>query len=251
MEALHKGKYVLRLATQQSEIKAAQKLRFSSFRAGQSGEMIDRDRFDDTCQHVLIHHAQSNELVCCFRMMSLSCGQDIDQSYSAQFYDLSALKSFPAPMLEIGRFCIKSGRSDPNIVRLAWSALTGFVDKKNVELLFGCSSFTGLNAAKYHEAFGYLHQNHLAPTGWAPLRKAQDIIPLYAEGHISDQYKFNNNNTIPPLLRAYLSMGGWVSDHAVVDQDLDSLHVFTGLIVKSVPRSRAKSLRSLNSPLKS
>jgi L-ornithine Nalpha-acyltransferase len=32
---------------------------------------------------------------------------------------------------------------------------------------------------------------------------------------------------LPPLLRTYLGMGGWVSDHAVVDRELDTLHVFT------------------------
>ena len=45
---------------------------------------------------------------------------------------------------------------------------------------------------------------------------------------------------MPPLLRGYLSLGGWVSDHAVIDPDLKTLHVFTGLEVKRVPSRRAK-----------
>jgi hypothetical protein len=38
-------------------------------------------------------------------------------------------------------------------------------------------------------------------------------------------------------------MGGWVSDHAVVDIDLDTLHVFTGLEIGRVPKARARLLR--------
>ena len=47
--------------------------------------------------------------------------------------------------------------------------------------------------------------------------------------------------TMPPLLRSYLAMGGWVSDHAVVDRDLDTLHVFTGLEIGAIPPARARA----------
>jgi putative hemolysin len=50
---------------------------------------------------------------------------------------------------------------------------------------------------------------------------------------------------LPPLLRTYLSMGGWVSDHAVVDRALDTLHVFTCVEVDRVPPARAASLRAV------
>ena len=50
---------------------------------------------------------------------------------------------------------------------------------------------------------------------------------------------------MPPLLRSYLRMGGWVGDHAVVDGDLDTLHVFTGLEVGAIPAARVRRLRSL------
>jgi putative hemolysin len=50
---------------------------------------------------------------------------------------------------------------------------------------------------------------------------------------------------IPPLLRTYLAMGGWVSDHAVVDRDLNTLHVFTGLEIGAIPPARARALRAV------
>ena len=50
---------------------------------------------------------------------------------------------------------------------------------------------------------------------------------------------------MPPLLRTYLLMGGWVSDHAVVDRDLGTLHVFTGLEIGAIPPARKRLLRGV------
>ena len=44
----------------------------------------------------------------------------------------------------------------------------------------------------------------------------------------SDKQKMTNS-FLPPLLKFYLRLGGKVSDHAVIDRDLDTLHVFTYL----------------------
>ena len=40
-------------------------------------------------------------------------------------------------------------------------------------------------------------------------------------------------------------MGGWVSDHAVVDRQMGTLHVFTGLEIGAIPESRKRLLRAL------
>ena len=50
---------------------------------------------------------------------------------------------------------------------------------------------------------------------------------------------------LPPLLRFYLSLGGWVSDHAVIDPQLDTLHVFTCVELARMPKARRESLRAL------
>jgi len=49
---------------------------------------------------------------------------------------------------------------------------------------------------------------------------------------------------MPPLLKTYLMMGGWVSDHAVVDAKMGTLHVFTGVEIAAIPASRKRLLRA-------
>ena len=50
---------------------------------------------------------------------------------------------------------------------------------------------------------------------------------------------------MPPLLKTYLSMGAWVSDHAVVDLNMKTLHLFTGMEISKIPKSRKKFLLNL------
>lgn len=240
MLSFSRGRHKVREALVAQDIAAAQALRHLCFH-GAPGQ--DADRFDALCRHVLIEDARDGALVCCFRLMELPSGAQIARSYSAQFYDLTALHGFARPMAELGRFCLHPDHPDPDILRLAWAALTRIVDARGVGLLFGCSSFKGTDAAPYLDAFATLRCNHLAPAGWAPAVKAAQVIPfsrLLAD-HTPDPRRAAL--TLPPLLRSYLAMGGWVSDHAVVDRAMNTLHVFTALEIASIPDARARALR--------
>ena len=50
---------------------------------------------------------------------------------------------------------------------------------------------------------------------------------------------------LPPLLKTYLMMGGWVIDHVVVDHYMGTLHVFTGVEIGKIPAARKRLLRAM------
>jgi hypothetical protein len=50
---------------------------------------------------------------------------------------------------------------------------------------------------------------------------------------------------MPPLLRTYLLMGGWVSNHAVVDHQWNTMPVFTGVEIDAIPNTRKRLLRAV------
>ena len=240
---LAKGRYRARIAVSADDLEAAQRLRTLAFR-GPDAERLDRDDFDDACTHVLIEDIRTGGLVCCFRLLRLGSGGEIGRSYSAQFYELSALAAFDGPMVEMGRFCIHPDWHDPDILRLAWGAMTALVDRDGVEMLFGCSSFHGTEARDYSDAFALLRDRHIAPKRWLPRVKAPAVFRFAARLRRKPDLK-RAQAKMPPLLRTYLMMGGWVSDHAVIDRDLDTLHVFTGLEIRAVPPGRARLLRAV------
>ncbi len=236
-EVFQKGKYTARLTRAPGDMRAAQALRYRAF-IDADGEGIDEDRFDAACEHVLVE-AEDGALVAAYRLLPLESGAEIGRSYAAQYYDLARLTAYPGRMVEMGRFCIRPGLRDPEILRVAWAMMTRFVDGTGVEMMFGCSSFSGTDPGAHLAGFAMLHKRFRAPARWAPGERAPEL------------FRFSNDmgarpslRAVPPLLRSYLAMGGWVSDHAVIDRALGTLHVFTGLEVRAVPETRARALRA-------
>lgn len=244
MLPLRKGRYIARFAQDSADIEAAQDLRYLAFVGGAEKAGRDADAFDKVCKHVMVEDLQTGVLVCCFRVMALT-GAKVTRGYAAQFYDLSALRAFQGPMLELGRFCIRPGHLDPDILRLAWAALTRIIDGEGVALLFGCSSFQGTEVTPYLETFALLAAGHLAPKQWSPRIKARDVFAFTEQLRHHKADPRQGVSGMPSLLRTYLAMGGWVSDHAVVDRKLNTLHVFTGLEIAAIPPARARLLREV------
>lgn len=235
---LEKGRYRARQSRSAQDIERSLALRRLAFGCD------DGDDLDARCTHVLVEDVRSGEVLCSFRMMLL-VGAGLDHSYSAQFYDLTALAGFPGAMVEMGRFCTHPDHSrDPDLLRLAWAAMTRFVDRNDIEMLFGCSSFAGTNGARYQQSFSLLWDKFLAPTQWRPQQKAQKVYRF--ETLLADKSDAAQGyRAMPALLRTYLTMGGWVSDHAVIDDKMKTLHVFTGVLISAIPASRKRLLRAV------
>jgi len=237
-------RYSVRFAATADDRESAQRLRHRCFviDAGRAAlaEGLDTDRFDALCRHVIIEEAEA--VVATFRVMTLTGGAALASSYSAQSYDLSGLASYARPMVELGRFCISPDVTDPaesaQILRLALSAITRIVDQASAGLLFGCASFTGTDPEPYRAAFQFLATRHAAPDALRPRQRAAETVALNT-GHAPSP------RALPPLLRSYLGLGGWVSDHAVVDREMSTLHVFTAVETDRVPPRRAEALRRL------
>ena len=242
-EIVRVGRYCARFALSKDDLLAAQELRYRCFNLS-NDKGLDVDEFDSICRHVLVENLENGKLICCYRIMSFPDGKDITRSYSSRFYDLGSIENFPKPMIEVGRFCIDPVTTDHEVVLAAWAALTQLVDENGIEFLFGCSSFEGIDKEKYLHCFAFLREKHIAPEHWLPKVKAAQVIS-YSEANCCKVNKKKALLNMPPLLKSYLSMGAWVSDHAVVDYSMKTLHLFTGVEVSKIPRRRKQFLRNL------
>ena len=242
-EIVRVGRYCARFALSKDDLLAAQELRYKCFNLS-NDKGLDVDEFDSICRHVLVENLENGKLICCYRIMSFPDGKDITRSYSSRFYDLGSIENFPKPMIEVGRFCIDPVTTDHQVVLAAWAALTQLVDENGIEFLFGCSSFEGIDKEKYLHCFAFLREKHIAPEHWLPKVKAAQVIN-YSEANCCKVNKKKALLNMPPLLKSYLSMGAWVSDHAVVDYSMKTLHLFTGVEVSKIPRRRKQFLRNL------
>ncbi len=232
MGPITRGCYTARLLGGDADLRAAQALRHLAFRGGAG---LDADGFDPLCRHLVVE-GPGGALLACARLQAFDAASDLGASYTAQFYDLGRTALYPGPKLELGRFCLHPAAHDPDILRLAWGALTALVDAEGVTLLFGCTSFHGADPAAHGPALAALRR-HVAPEACRPGPRAACRVDLPEAG--------GDATRLPPLMRSYLAMGGWVSDHAVIDADLDTLHVCTLMPVANVPPARARALRAV------
>lgn len=224
----------------------------------------DRDRFDAQAVQVLIEEAATGAPLAAFRALIHGGGEGEDcgaadgqvandrsatgltGGYCAQFYALDRLAALPGVVVELGRVCTDPARrADPDVLRMTWAAVATLVDGSRARMLLGCSSFEGTDPSRHAHAFALLAARHLGPRALMPERRAPLVHQLGQA--VSGQRPALRRGLaqMPPLLRSYLAMGAWVSDHAVIDRDLDTLHVLTVLEVATIPPARRKLLRTI------
>lgn len=238
MEPLRKGSLVARLAGGRADMGRVMALRATCF--PRSGG-VEEDAQDGLSAHVMVEGPEG--LLAYFRVMLFGWGAGLAQGYAARFYDVGPLSGYARPIAEIGRFCVVPGGVHPDVLRLAWGAMTRLVDEGQAGLLVGCSSFRGADWTRHRAGLALLAAEFVGPVEHLPGRKAEEVVGLDLAGPLVDRRAALAG--LPPLLRTYLGMGGWVSDHAVVDRELDTIHVFTCVEVDRVPAARAASLRAV------
>ncbi|WP_333815732.1 GNAT family N-acyltransferase [Tabrizicola sp.] len=202
----------------------------------------EEDAQDALSAHVMVEGPEG--MLAYFRVMLFGWGAGLAQGYAARFYDVGPLSGYAKPVAEMGRFCVASGGVHPDVLRLAWGAMTRMVDEGQAGLILGCSSFRGAEWRLHRAALALLAEGFIGPADHLPGRKAAEVVDYPGlAGPVVDRRA--GLAGLPPLLRTYLGMGGWVSDHAVADRELDTLHVFTCVEVDRIPAARAASLRAV------
>lgn len=238
MQPICKGHYSVRMAKTCEDVHAVQRLRHACFIGGAGREC---DRYDAVCRHVMVEDTQTGRLVGSLRLLNFADGTGISDSYSAQSYDLTGLAGHGGAMMELGRLCVDADHVDPDILRIVWAALARIVDAEGIELLFGCTTLGQADAPGYEDVFAFLHARHMGPALWLPGVKSSEVMRFdRVEGNSA-----RGQRGLSPLMKTYLAMGGWVSDHAIVDRQLNTVHVFTALEVASVRPERANLMRRM------
>lgn len=223
-----------------SEMAALSELRGLAFRGGGA----DGDTFDARCLHLWLEERVALPGVPLATVrMQLHPEGELGQGYAAQFFDLTALAQAPGPALELGRLCVHPDHQTPDTMRLIWAGLTRVVSATGAARLIGCTSFTGTEPGAFDAALCLLAARHLGPEGQRPRARVRGAVGF--ADRATQPPGPQALVQLPPLLRAYLSLGGWVGGDLVVDRDLGTCHVFTCVEIATMPERRKKLLRAL------
>ncbi|MCC6863780.1 MAG: GNAT family N-acetyltransferase [Rhodobacteraceae bacterium] len=228
--------FTLRLARDEQDLRAAQRLRYLVFveELGANGPMVDHearlecDAFDSIFDHMLLVDQRRNpemleHVVGAYRLLPSDRLRSADRFYSEGEYDLTPLRQSGRRLLELGRSCVHPNYRGGTAMYHLWNALAEYVLEHEIEVLFGVASFHGTDIGALAPSLAYLHHNHLAPeelrvrarNGFQPM----DLLPIDL---IDNKVSLA---AIPALIKAYLRLGGFVGEGAWIDREFNTTDV--------------------------
>ncbi len=215
-----------RLARDEGDICAAQRLRYEVFveEMGASAseadhaQRLERDRFDPYFEHLLLLH--KGQVVGAYRLMRSGMAAKGIGFYGASEFDLEKLDTRRA--LELGRSCVAKDYRGGGGMHLLWDALGKYVTHHKIDILFGVASFPGTETAPLKQALTYLYHKHLAPEDLRVRSKSYISLDQMPWGAVDQRAALKQ---IPPLIRAYLRLGGFVGDGAFMDKGFNTMDV--------------------------
>lgn len=236
------GNLGVRLANGADELDAALALRYRIFYremgaradAETAASERDRDAYDAVADHLLVvDHALGDGLrsiVGTYRLIRREAAAQLGGFYSADEYDISRIEAFPGQILELGRSCVAAEYRGRAAMQLLWRGIAAYVAQHNIGLMFGCASLPGTDVDALSVDLTYLYYHHLAPAALRP----RALPHRYIEMRRLDRDAFNPRLALvglPPLIKGYLRLGGFVGDGAVIDPQFNTTDV--AVIVKT------------------
>ncbi|MBL23568.1 MAG: hemolysin-like protein [Rhodospirillaceae bacterium] len=234
--AIEKGSLAVRLARNWDEIDAALSLRYRIFyeemEAQATAEMAlrkrDFDQYDEFADHLLVLDKELGDgpesVVGTYRLIRRDAAQACGTFYSSDEYDIDVLTALPDEILELGRSCVDAAYRDRRVINLLWDGIAAYCVAHDIRIMFGCASLPGCDPDALKLPLSYLYHHHLAPA---------EIRPRAVPARFVDMNRISVNEidrkaglkSVPPLIKGYLRIGGFVGDGVVIDEQFNTTDV--------------------------
>lgn len=223
----------VRLARDAAERAEAERLRYEVFvrELGGDGDLVDhaagreRDRFDTVAEQLLLideARPEGSRIVGLYRLLDDAGAARMGQFYTEDEFDLDPLKASGRRLLELGRSCLhRDYRGGTAMFRL-WQGLAAHIEARGIEILFGTASFRGADPMMHAAPLSLLGCDHLA----APELRVTSRQPEHAEmPALPELDRAAAMRAMPPLIKAYLRLGGRVGQGVYADRAFNTTDV--------------------------
>jgi len=225
--------YATRLARTIEEIRCAQALRYQVFNLELNEGLdtsratgLDEDPFDAVCDHLLVEHVPTGEVVGTYRLQTGENAAACRGYYCAQEFEFEIFEPFRAEMAELGRACVHRQHRNLVVLGLLWKGIADYAHRHGARYLFGCSSLTSQDPAVGASAYADLCRKHLANPSWRTCPRPAFECPL---GHLAGE-----RVQIPKLVRAYLTLGAKICGPPALDREFKTIDFLTLLDLESL-----------------
>ena len=235
--------YVARLATSLPDVQAAQAMRFRVFNlelgeglAQSHHTGLDRDPFDEVCDHLIVENERTKEVVGTYRMQTGRQAARHRGCYSAQEFDFAPFEPLRAELLELGRACVAPEHRNLLVLQLLWRGIALYARTYGARYLVGCSSINSQDPAAGAALYSALVRRHLAPAQFQTRPHPGLACPMATMTEEAPK--------VPKLLGAYLALGATICGPPALDREFGTIDFLTLLDLQTLPkRSVEKFLR--------
>lgn len=234
--------YHVCFAQSESEVRAAQKLRYQVFaeefgaQLNDGGSGIDADVYDPYCEHLIVRDEAEGRIVGTYRVLAPDAARRAGNYYSENEFYLTRLSHLRPKLVEVGRSCIAADHRHGAVIALLWFKLAEYMVKNGYQHLIGCASVPmhdgGHNAANL---FMQLGEAHLAPIDYRVMPRTLLPYEQLANGQVAE---------VPPLIKGYLRAGAWICGEPAWDPHFNSADLLMLLpMARLSPRYQKHFLR--------
>jgi len=225
---------VARLAQNAAEVRRAQRLRFEVFNlelgeglAESHATGLDVDPFDDFCDHLIVEHVATGEIVGTYRLQTGQLAAANLGYYSEQEFDFAPYEPLRCEMIELGRACVHAEHRNFNLLHLLWRGIAIYAIERKGRFLIGCSSLTSQDPVEGAAMYQQLRSKFLVKPAW-------QTVPHSIFGFDAD---FGVVSSLPPpkLLRAYLAIGAKICGPPAMDREFGTIDFLTLLDLHTLP----------------
>jgi len=233
--------YTTHFARADAAVRDAQRLRYRVFveemgACAVSTEMgIEGDAFDARCEHLLIRHTATQQVVGTYRILTFDQAQRAGGFYSAREFDLRHLAGLSSRTIEVGRACVDPEHRNGVVLSLLWGGLFEFMRSVRCEYVIGCGSVSVVDDGRLSTAIcNRLQRQHLGPSEW----RVVPYRPFPLDPTVPDAAA-----ALPPLLKGYLRLGAVVCGDPAWDPDFRTADFLLLLPVAAINARHADFLR--------
>ena len=235
-------RYTLRLAANDDEIAAAQRLRYLVF-AGEIGARLhtprpghDVDPFDEHCDHMIVIDERDGAVISTYRLLPPGRSR---MRYSDTEFDLAGLDGIRGRLVETGRSCVHPDHRAGAAINLVWAGIARYMHLYGYRYLGGCASVDvrdgGATAAAVWDK---ARARHLSPQPWRvvprrPWKPPSEAVPCREPGREPGRGS-GRRPAIPPLLQGYLRLGAWICGAPAFDAEFDCADFYVLLDVAGI-----------------
>lgn len=233
-------RYELRLATDATDVRAVQRLRFTVFNV-ELGEGLpasvraglDVDEFDMVCDHLLVRERETGEVVGTYRLQAgvVAASSGLGY-YSEREFDFDPFEQTRGEIVELGRACVAAAHRNQSVLGLLWRGIARYAQERGGRYLVGCSSLTSQDPAVGLAAYEQLARKYLVRVEW----RTRPLEAWRCNARVEDvRACLRAGVKIPRLMTAYLAAGAVICGEPAIDREFKTIDFLTLMDLRTMP----------------